>query len=80
MVDDQLLGPFGLTVALIIGLAFVSRELLKFVREYIAELEKDLKAAMKGWQDQTEANRILADALAARNRDDEFRNRMADKS
>lgn len=82
----QLLGPVGLTVALIVAVVFVVRELFKFVRAYIDDLKAtvvglnvQLKAALDGWQEQTKANQTLADAQAARNRDDEMRHRLADE-
>ena len=76
---NQLLGPYGLTVALAVAVIYLGRVLLRFVQEYIDELEAKLDEAVKGWQAQTEANRILADAQAARNRDDEMRHRLGDK-
>lgn len=85
MTLNDLLGPFGLTVALVAAVGFLARELIRFIRDYIADLkgsiaagQVQLAAAMKGWQEQTEANRVLADAQAARNRDDEMRHRIAD--
>lgn len=76
--QDQLLGPFGLTAFLLLMVGLGAREFLKFVRDYIANLEAKLDEALAGWQEQTQANRVLADAQASRNRDDELRHRLAD--
>ena len=78
--ESQLLGPLGLTVALILAMAYVTRTLFKFITDYIDTLEAKLDEALAGWQEQTQANRVLADAQAARNRDDEMRHRLADAS
>jgi hypothetical protein len=78
IVDEQLLGPVGLTVALIVAVVFLARVLFKFVWDYIQQLKADLKTALDGWKEQTEANRILAEAQASRNRDDEMRHRLQD--
>ncbi len=75
---EQLLGPYGLTVALIVAVVWLGRELLKFVQGYIQDLKSALDEALEGWKEQTEANRVLADAQAARNRDDEERHRLGE--
>lgn len=82
---NDLLGPFGLVVGAILAVAYLTRELFKFIREYInnllltiSQLRAQLSEALKLLRDQTDANRVLADAQAARNRDDEVRHRLED--
>lgn len=84
-IPDQLLGPYGLLVGALILIVFIGRELFKFIRELIASKDAQIaemavakERALKGWQDQTEANKVLAEAQASRNRDDEMRHRLED--
>lgn len=73
---DALLGPLGLLVGALLAVGFLSRELFKFIREYISSLQTQLTETLALLKAQTEANRVLADAQAARNRDDEMRHRL----
>lgn len=81
----QLLGPFGLTVGLIVVVVWIGRLLVSFVKNYIDDLKAQivelirlLNVAQTGWAEQTKASQTLADAQASRNRDDEMRHRLAD--
>lgn len=75
---NLLLGPLGLTAGLVVAVGWLAKQLVGFVREYIAGLRADLTTALAGWQEQSRANQVLADAQASRNRDDELRHRLAD--
>lgn len=78
--DANLLGPVGLTVGLILGIGYLGRFIVQFIRDTIADLKAQRDIALEGWRDQTDATNRLAAAIESRNRRDAGSRRQDDKS
>lgn len=68
---NQLLGPLGLTVALVLAVGVLWRLVMSyidFLKARIAQLEALLEASADGWREQTRANAELAETLKRKTR------------
>jgi hypothetical protein len=60
---EALLGPFGLTAALLVAVGWVTRQLFKSYDREIADLKGERDRMLAGWQASTAAVDRLADAV-----------------
>lgn len=60
---EALLGPLGLTVALIAAVAFLARLLFRYIDQLIRDLTSQRDYALGGWREQTAATKDLTKAV-----------------
>lgn len=80
MVPDALLGPLALTVGAVLALGYVTRFIVQFIRETIADLKQQRDEAIAGWRDQVAATDRLANVIEVRTKRDAARTRSDDKA
>lgn len=78
MVPDALLGPLALTVGALIGIGWLARFIVQFIRDTITDLKEQRDAAIAMSRDQVAVTDRLAAALEARNRRDATAKRQGD--
>lgn len=78
VVPDALLGPLALTVGALLGIGWLARFIVQFIRDTITDLKAQRDVAIEGWRDQTKATDRLAAAVESRNRRDATSKRQGD--
>ncbi len=78
MVPDALLGPLALTVGALLAIGYLTRFIVTFIRETIADLKAQRDEAIAGWRAQTTATDRLANAWEKRNDRDSKQKRQDD--